>query len=85
MKNVNDVLGPAVVGLDPTQQTEIDNKLIALDGTDSKKQYGANAILGISLAVARAGAAQKGVPLYRHLAELAGNKDIKLPVPAFNV
>jgi enolase len=85
VKNVNEVLGPAVVGLDPTQQTEIDNKLIALDGTDSKKQYGANAILGISLAVARAGAAQKGVPLYRHLADLAGNKDIRLPVPAFNV
>lgn len=85
VKNVNEVLGPAVIGLDPTQQTEIDNKLIALDGTDSKSKYGANAILGVSLAVARAGAAQKGVPLYRHLADLAGNKDIRLPVPAFNV
>jgi enolase len=71
--------------MDATKQTEIDEKLIALDGTDSKSKYGANAILGISLAVARAGAAHKGVPLYRHLAELAGNKDIRLPVPAFNV
>lgn len=48
-------------------------------------RYGANAILGISLAVARAGAAQKNVPLYRHIADLAGTKKIVLPVPAFNV
>jgi len=84
VKNVNEVLGPAVIGMDPTQQGEIDKKLIDLDGTDSKKKYGANAILGISLAVARAGAAQKGVPLYRHIADLAGTK-VRLPVPAFNV
>jgi len=85
VKNVNEVLGPAIIGADPTKQTELDEKLIALDGTDSKSKYGANAILGISLAVARAGAAHKGVPLYKHIADLAGNKDIRLPVPAFNV
>jgi len=84
VKNVNEVLGPAVIGMDPTHQTEIDNKLLALDGTDSKSKYGANAILGVSLAVARAGAAQKGVPLYRHIADLAGTT-VRLPVPAFNV
>ena len=48
-------------------------------------KLGANAILGVSLAVAKAAAAQKGVPLYRHLADLAGNEHIVLPVPAFNV
>jgi len=56
-----------------------------LDGTENKSKYGANALLGISLAIAKAGAAKKGVPLYKHLADLAGNKDIILPVPAFNV
>jgi len=66
-------------------QEEIDNFMIALDGTDNKGNLGANAILGVSLAVAKAGAAEKGVPLYRHLADLAGNADIRLPVPAFNV
>jgi len=85
VNNVNTVLGPALVGADPTKQEEIDEKLIALDGTKDKSKYGANAILGISLAVARAGAAQKGVPLYRHIADIAGTKEILLPVPAFNV
>lgn len=56
-----------------------------LDGTENKSKYGANAILGVSLAVCKAGAAKKGVPLYRHIADLAGNKNIILPVPAFNV
>jgi len=85
VNNVNTVLGPALIGADPTKQEEIDEKLKALDGTKDKSKYGANAILGISLAVARAGAAQKGVPLYRHIADLAGTKDFILPVPAFNV
>lgn len=48
-------------------------------------KLGANAILGVSLAVCKAGAAKKGVPLYRHIADLAGNKEVILPVPAFNV
>jgi enolase len=59
--------------------------LISLDGTDNKGKLGANAILGVSLAVARAGAAEKGVPLYQYLGELSGNNDFVLPVPAFNV
>lgn len=59
--------------------------MINLDGTDNKSKFGANAILGVSLAVAKAGAAKKGVPLYKHLADLAGNAKIVLPVPAFNV
>lgn len=59
--------------------------MINLDGTENKSKFGANAILGVSLAVAKAGAAKKGVPLYKHLADLAGNANIVLPVPAFNV
>lgn len=85
--NVNKIIAPELVksGLEVTQQTEIDEFMLKLDGTENKSKLGANAILGVSLAVAKAGAAKKGVPLYRHLADLAGNKDIILPVPAFNV
>jgi enolase len=59
--------------------------MIALDGTDNKGKLGANAILAVSMAVAKAGAAEKGVPLYRHLADLAGNAKLVLPVPSFNI
>ena len=85
--NVNDVLGPAVVGLDPTQQRTIDDTMIKLDGTPNKSSMGANAILGISLAASKAGAAAKGIPLYAHYADLAGNTEEKytMPVPCFNV
>jgi enolase len=87
VENVNKELGPKILGMCPTKQEEIDELLIKLDGTDNKGKYGANAILGISLAVAKAGAAQKGVPLYQHFAELSGHPttDYVLPVPAFNV
>ena len=87
VKNVNDVLGPAVIGKDSSQQREIDQLMIDLDGTPNKQKLGANAILGVSLAVSKAGAAAKGVPLYQHVADVAGNtKNANvLPVPAFNV
>lgn len=65
--------------------SQIDQFMLNLDGTENKSKLGANAILGVSLAVAKAGAAKKDVPLYKHLADLAGNNDIVLPVPAFNV
>uniref|UniRef100_A0A3B4Z7X7 phosphopyruvate hydratase n=1 Tax=Stegastes partitus TaxID=144197 RepID=A0A3B4Z7X7_9TELE len=67
------------------EQEKIDKFMLELDGTENKSQFGANAILGVSLAVCKAGAAEKGVPLYRHIADLAGHKDVILPVPAFNV
>lgn len=87
ISNVNDILGPAVVGMDPTAQQEIDDKMLELDGTKNKNKLGANAILGVSLAVSKAGAAAKGVPLYAHYAALAGNAEEKytMPVPCFNV
>ncbi|KAI4880073.1 hypothetical protein NFI96_013381 [Prochilodus magdalenae] len=66
-------------------QEKIDKFMLELDGTENKSKFGANAILGVSLAVCKAGAAEKGVPLYRHIADLAGHKEVILPVPAFNV
>nr|CAH7732842.1 unnamed protein product [Callosobruchus chinensis] len=85
--NVNKIIAPELLksGLEVTQQTEIDEFMLKLDGTENKSKLGANAILGVSLAVCKAGAAKKGIPLYKHIADLAGNKNIILPVPAFNV
>lgn len=87
VSNVNNVIAPALVGkdLDVANQSAIDKVMLDLDGTENKSKLGANAILGVSLAVCKAGAAKKGVPLYRHIADLAGNADLILPVPAFNV
>ena len=77
---VNDVLGPAIEGMDATAQREVDATLLELDGTPNKATYGANALLGVSLAVARAAAASVGLPLYRYLGgpgrdDLAGADD----------
>jgi enolase len=79
---VNELLGPALEGLDATSQREIDEKLIELDGTPNKKSLGANAILGVSLATARAAAVSLGVPLFRYLGGPAAST---LPVPMMNV
>ncbi|EFA09610.1 enolase [Tribolium castaneum] len=86
IKNVA-LIAPEVIKsqLCVTQQCQIDEIMVNLDGTENKSKLGANAILGVSLAVAKAGAATKKVSLFKHLADLAGNKDIILPVPAFNV
>jgi len=85
--NVNDKIAPVVIGKHPTAQREIDDAMLALDGTKNKTSLGANAILGVSLAVSKAGAASKGVPLYQHYADLAGNTltPFTLPTPCFNV
>ncbi|KAI9227562.1 MAG: alpha-enolase [Piptocephalis tieghemiana] len=91
VKNVNEVIGPALIkeALDVADQEAIDKFLISLDGSDNKGKLGANAILGVSLAAAKAGAAKKGVPLYKHFADLSGrgssDGSFTLPVPAFNV
>ncbi|MBV8689985.1 MAG: phosphopyruvate hydratase, partial [Candidatus Eremiobacteraeota bacterium] len=79
---VNDVLAPALEGLDVTAQREIDERLIELDGTRNKSNYGANALLGVSLGVARAAAASLGLPLFRYL---GGPSACELPVPMINV
>ncbi|CAG2104165.1 unnamed protein product [Medioppia subpectinata] len=87
VNNINSEIGPKLIAknLDEINQKEIDEFMIQLDGDANKKRLGANAILGVSLAVCKAGAAKKGVPLYQHIADLSGNKKIILPVPAFNV
>lgn len=86
--NVNDIIAPAVIkeNLDVKDQTKVDEFLKQLDGTENKSNLGANAILGVSLAIAKAGAAEKGVPLYVHVSDLAGTKKpYVLPVPFQNV
>ncbi|XP_054638863.1 gamma-enolase-like isoform X2 [Dunckerocampus dactyliophorus] len=85
--HINDSIAPALIqsGISVLEQDKLDNMMIEMDGTDNKSKFGANAILGVSLAICKAGAAEKGVPLYRHIADLAGNRDLVLPVPAFNV
>jgi enolase len=82
VKNVVDIIQPAVVGMDAADQQTLDEKLIALDGTPNKGKLGANAILGVSIAAAKAAAAEKKIPLYRHFAD---SKDYLLPVPMLNV
>ncbi|KAL9620810.1 MAG: hypothetical protein Q9160_004710 [Pyrenula sp. 1 TL-2023] len=86
--NVNKVIGPAIIkeNVDCKDQSKVDDFLIKLDNTTNKTNLGANAILGVSLAVAKAGAAEKGVPLYAHVSDLAGTKKpYVLPVPFQNV
>lgn len=87
VNNINKIIGPEIIkkNFEATQQKEIDNFMLTLDGTENKSKLGANAILGVSLAICKAGAAKKGLPLFKYIAELAGNKNIILPVPAFNV
>jgi enolase len=80
--NVVDVIAPAVKGLDATEQCALDEKLVELDGSPNKGALGANALLGVSLAVAKAAAAHAGVPLYRWL---GGEEAVVLPVPMMNV
>ncbi len=80
--NVEDSIGPELIGMDVLDQVAIDNMMIALDGTDNKGKLGANAILGASLAVARAAAAELGVPLYTYL---GGFNARTLPVPMMNI
>jgi enolase len=79
---VNDVLGPSLEGLDVTAQREIDKQLCELDGTPNKSKLGANAILGVSLAVARSAASSFSIPLFRYL---GGPSAATLPVPMMNV
>lgn len=80
--NVNDIIAEALIGLDPIRQVEIDNMLIRLDGTPNKGNLGANAILGVSMAVAKAAAASVDVPLYMYL---GGVNAKELPVPMMNI
>ena len=82
VKNVNTIIQKELLGLDVRNQREIDELMIELDETDNKSNLGANAILGVSMAVARAAADSLNVPLYRYL---GGSNAFTLPVPTMNV
>ena len=82
VRHVNDVITKALKGANPFEQSRIDSALIALDGTATKSKLGANAILGVSLAVAKAAAAQLGMPLYRYV---GGVDTYVMPVPMMNI
>ena len=80
--NVNDIIGPAILGFDASEQVAIDRIMIELDGTPNKAKLGANAILGVSMAVARAAAESYDLPLFQYL---GGTNAKELPVPMMNI
>ncbi len=82
VENVNEIIAPEIEGMIVSEQTEIDQQLIILDGTENKSKLGANAILGVSLACAKAAAEIHGMPLYRYL---GGSNAKELPVPMMNI
>jgi enolase len=84
--NVNGDIKAALVGMDATDQRALDNKMMELDGTDNKAKLGANAILAVSLAAAKAAASAKGIELYEHIAELNGTAGkFSMPLPMMNI
>lgn len=84
--NVNDTIKPALIGMDALDQRALDNKMLEIDGTDNKANMGANAILAVSLAAAKAAAAAKGVELYEHIADINGTPGVySMPVPMMNI
>ncbi|HAX97361.1 MAG TPA: phosphopyruvate hydratase [Candidatus Atribacteria bacterium] len=82
VENVNEIIAPEIIGLDALDQAKIDKVLIDLDGTHNKGKLGANAILGVSLAIAKAAAEYAGLPLYRYI---GGANACELPVPLMNI
>ncbi|XP_050560550.1 enolase [Spodoptera frugiperda] len=87
VKNINTIIAPELIkqNLEVTMQKEIDQFMISLDGTDTRSRLGANAIMVVSLVVAKAAAAKKGLPLYRHISDMGGVTSIILPVPHFTI
>ena len=85
VKAVNELIAPVLIGMVPQDQNKIDAALVDIDGTGNMSIIGANAALAVSIACARAGAMEKGVGLYRHLADLAELRDVCLPVPTFSL
>ncbi|MBR6685566.1 MAG: phosphopyruvate hydratase [Alphaproteobacteria bacterium] len=86
VRNVNEIIAPALIDMDATEQTALDEKMLALDGTPNKDKLGANAILAVSLALAHASANAKHMPLYKYIAEIYGNANpCVLPRPMMNI
>lgn len=83
---INGAIREALTGMDVTDQRALDDKMLALDGTENKSNLGANAILAVSLAAAKAAATEKGIPLYAHIAEINGTAgQFSMPVPMMNI
>lgn len=86
VKNVNEIIAPAIIDMDASNQTALDEKMLTLDGTSNKEKLGANAILAVSLAAAHAVANQKQIPLYKYIASIYGNENpVVLPRPMMNI
>jgi len=85
INHINDILARSLTGKDASNQEEIDNTIIKIDGTTNKAHLGANASLAVSLAVCEASALAEKLPLYRYIAKLFDFKDIKIPTPLFNI
>ena len=83
--NVNEKIAPALVGHDAADQSGVDQIMLDLDGTDNKSNLGANAILAVSLAVAKAEAASEGLPLWKYIAKLTDTQEVSLPLPMMNI
>ncbi|XP_008798952.1 cytosolic enolase 3 [Phoenix dactylifera] len=82
---INAKISEALIGMDPALQSQIDQAMMGLDKTENKAELGANAMLAVSIAACKAGAAEKEVPLYKHIADLSGTSNPILPVPAITV
>lgn len=85
VENANTIIRDALIGMDVEDQAALDHKMIELDGTDTKEKLGANAILAVSLAAAKAGALSQKIPLYQYVGNIVGNKEFTLPLPMMNV
>ena len=83
--HVNDTIAGLLKGMDATDQRALDAAMIDADGTDNKAKFGANAILAVSLAAAKAAAQAKNVPLYQHIADVNGSSELSMPVPMMNI
>ncbi|HEY7884296.1 MAG TPA: phosphopyruvate hydratase, partial [Cellvibrionaceae bacterium] len=84
--NINDIIKPLLVGMDATDQRALDNAMLKADGTENKSRLGANAILAVSLAAAKAAAIAKNIPLYQHIADINGTPGkYSMPVPMMNI
>lgn len=84
IENIEKIIAPEIVGMEVCEQEKIDKKILELDGTENKKKLGANAILSVSMTVCRAAALSKGLPLYKYISEISGNK-YYISRPFFNI
>ncbi|PIS37129.1 MAG: hypothetical protein CO150_06275 [Nitrospirae bacterium CG_4_9_14_3_um_filter_53_35] len=82
VNNVNEIIAPEIIGRNPSEQKEIDSLMIKIDGTENKGRLGANAILGVSIAAAKAAAQDKGLSVFKYL---GGDDARRLPIPFFNI